>query len=350
MGRIMGIVTAAMAVVGLVCLLLPGCDDEPVGPRPEARTYSFYFFNATDSIYYEYVPEVGLVDSFSVPYRFQGYFVSADNKRLYIYNDDGTAVVDRATLQVTEQLPARALAESPSGRLLAYVDTALHIVHRSDHSPVFEDTVAFMHAGMFSSYGRVFYGHDYGKIYRVRLDSLPESQPKTYSIPGGVGTLAPTPDDRRWFIMDYGRGCFSSFRVFEPSTGVTHYGVRINPGHGDVAVGAGGKYAFVTNPGDIISFECDLPEYSVRIFDIEANKFIGELSTRGLYGDDGTLDTLVGIRYLVSSPDGRWVLASAWRNRFVLIDAVNLQIVKFESFGPYMFDPWLEYPKAQAGY
>jgi hypothetical protein len=350
MRRTMGIVAAAIAVVGLVCLLLPGCDDDPTGPRSQAENYSFYFFNATDSIYYEYVPEVGVVDSFSLPYRFQGYFVSADNRRLYVYTDDGTVVIDRATLRVLDELPSRVLAESPNGRLLAFVDTALHIVLRRDHSPVFEDTAAFMHKGMFSPDGRVFYGHDYGKVYRVRLDSLPQALPTIHPISGGIQTLAPLMDDRKWVIMSFGRSCWSRFTVLEPATGTTNYGVLVDPGHGDMAVGAGGKYAFATNPGDVISYECDHPEYSVRVFDIEANQFIGELSTINRYGADSTLDSVVGINEFAASPDGRWILGTAWRNRFVLIDAVNLEIVRFESFGPDLFVPTIQSAKAQAGY
>jgi len=346
LGRFIGVALVGVGTGSLCCWLL-SCTDDPTGPSGAPQEYPFYIYNFSNDIHYEYIAGKGIVDSFALPLGHK-FTLSAHGRTLFVSADSAVVAVDRETLSPLHTWPgASQVVASPNGQLLAVIGDQLNIVNVSDHSIAFHDTVS-LSTGRFAADSRSFYGAVWGiGVYRVRLDSA--FAVRYVSLPQGVLDVILTPDERRWILLQEGAGCSWVFQVYDAHGDSLLFREILDPGYGDIELTPDGRYAFFTNPGQMIDYECNDPTYDVAVFDIGASSVIKRIASRGYYGDSAVLDTVVALAEMAVTPDGEWLLVMSWRNRFVLVDTRSLEIVKFESIGPNASWPYVFNPKCQPG-
>jgi hypothetical protein len=345
--------SAVLLLVGvIVCLGLHACQDKiPTKPVTTDKTYSVYLYNETDSVFYEYVPADGMVvDSFSVPYPAWLYSLSADGSMMFFRSGDNTVVVDRATLTEQRVLPdTRVIDASPDGQWLAVGDPYLKLVNPSTWETLYTDTTIEPVRGVFTQSSSHLYVLVGWSVYRLDLSGGLGGPPVYVTSTRSLHTIAATPSGDKLGCLVSSGNCRTVFAVYDTERDTIVHKTTFNPGRCRMAASPNGKYLFVSNPGDYISYECDPPEYGIWVFDLEANAFTDFISSIGEYGPEKTLDTMVWIRGLTVTPDGQWVIGTSDRNRFIVINATTLEPAAFECFGSDMVYPIIKYPAAQAG-
>lgn len=314
-----------LAIVVLSFLFVgSSCDDDPVGPGGgEAKDYPVYFLDGVDHTrIYRYYPAANTLDSIVLPFEIRwGNELSPDGDRLYACGWDSLYIValEEDTSYVTGYIPGRyrgGAAVSDDGSLLALSGFELQILRTSDHSLVFSDTDQTA-AGVFSHDGATFYAvgwqegaTNWSPLYRARLADSTVTRRLFLDNPNPrVPTdIKPVYDGERLLIYTRSATQFHTFEVYDVTRDSIIYSDTMIPGDGRITIDPAEKYAYYTNPGNLIVGPVAPSEF--YRYTLAANSRDGVISTDDCFPDSRFYWWPVSD--VAITPDGRWMVLIHW--------------------------------------
>ena len=341
------VVAATMLVMVSVHLLLTSCDKRSVEPEPEELTdYPVYFRDGVNHQWcFAYYPVANRVDSLRLPVEADwGFQVSPDGDLLYAFTEGGTHIVSLDSLRVVGELrypqyPRRGAIPSPDGQLLAMRgEIGFDIIRTSDHSLVFRDTDRVFGRCTFSHNSRYFYGCVQADdsslayyIYRVDLQDTTNVLRRELPdfIPRVPTDIEPSHDDRLWLLLERSGSFDYWFEVYDPEADSVIFREYMTPGWGEIDISPDGRYAFYTNPGDLIDGPIAPP--TITCYDILLNRIHKVISTENLIS--------MPIGSIAITPDGRWLVGNnnLGNNLLLTMDMKTMEFVKYDSLsGPQL--------------
>ncbi|MBD3404240.1 hypothetical protein GF420_15225 [candidate division GN15 bacterium] len=321
---------ALIALTMVVVALLLSCNDgePPVGPEP-VEEYVVYFSDAGyPHRYYRYFTAAERVDTVTIPYSsHDGLAVSADGKRLYLTNEDRTAVVDTDSLQFIAEIPHQGrIAASPDNRLVAVLGPDTRILSATDYTTLFHDTITTYY-GVFSKDSERLYCVGGLGVVLIDLSKTPPSR-TTKAFAHTVRWVEPSPDERHWFLYRLVPGIWSyDMLVHDTQVDSVVFNRLLVPGGGHLRVEPTGQYVFFTNPGTLLQGPPAWP--LVFVLDIDMNQVVDSIHTGAIDGGS-MLPTL-----LVVTPDGRKLIAvgGLGQAEFSVIDISRLEEIEHYELG-----------------
>lgn len=332
----------SLIIISLLCFFACN-DDNPVKSKGPCG-YNIYFYDyryPQKCFYYNTVSQN--IDSFYLPViPVYDITVSAVGKYLFVPTEYEVIVVDWHQNDIVTELPYDSIhdiAVSPDGELVALQGNGLYILRSDNYHVIYHDSARTM-GGHFSSNSEYFYYAGSGGwpslAYKLNLRTL-EITSKDFShdlYEASVGRVVPSNDDSLWFVY-YSIPPYPYenyyFAVYNLSADQIIYADNQRPGRGNIAVSQDGKYAFYTNPGGTISQDFS-PPYSFRVYDIENNALLKEISTVLTFDD--TLTVYFPTEEICVTPDSKWLVALSWGyDEIVIVNLATMEIEKQFALG-----------------
>lgn len=335
----MRLFTLTLAFCLLLCL--DSCDDNPVKPGGTGSEYYFYGAAMEGHHLLRLTPSTGLIDTLltsdSLP--LENFTLSADGKYLYQLNYDGLDLYRTEPFTMIRRMPFTGeVVCSPDGRFLAnwrggtrgvrvFRLPEFAEVEVEDTSDVFGSTAVFSH----DSQTLYFVEETTNEIirYDVRRHFKPFHRTRP-AMPGVILQMAPSVDERLWFLYSRWSTFGFSFGVYDVALDTLIYLTNFSPGAGSIVVSPDGKCAFYTNPGSLLIGPT--PPSAFYRYDISTNS-VSEISTAGWSQIPGVDELPIGP--LAVTPDGKTlVLVLANTGAEVLTYDVPTQTIT----GCYFYD------------
>jgi hypothetical protein len=339
-----------VALAASVWLWAYGCDERLTRswPPPEPpKDYPVYFRDGVNHQWcFVYYPVANRVDSLRLPVEANwGFSISPDGDLLYAFTEDRTHIVSLDSLTVVGELrypqyPRRGVIPSPDGQLLAMRgEIGFDIIRTSDHSLVFSDTDEGFGRCTFSHDSRYFYGcvtigsgaAYIAYIYRVDLQDTTNVLRR--ELPDFIDRvpidIEPSHDDRLWLLLERSGSFDYWFEVYDPEADSVIFREYMTPGWGEIDISPDGRYAFYTNPGDLIGWP--IPPPTITCYDILNNRIHKVISTENLIS--------MPISSIAITPDGRWLVGNNHLGYkfLVTMDMRKMEFVKYDSLSGLRF-------------
>ncbi|MBN1212910.1 MAG: hypothetical protein JXA92_10065, partial [candidate division Zixibacteria bacterium] len=243
----------------IILSLFWGCDDNPLAPENEQpKDYSLYTFESTNDQYFEYHPLTGIIDSFTCEDGPTWWLtISADGKYMFAATRDYVAKVDIKTKETVATLPYQpnyGIAVSPDNQLLAFLmGPGIVIVHVSDFSVIYEDSLLDYRSVSFSTDSRRLFGYGAGSYHSVVIMDLDNnySLESTELTPGPVIIkILHSIDESKWFLIWRYNMWQNMFQVYDVILDSVMFKETIWGGLADLLISPDGKYVFYTEAGD----------------------------------------------------------------------------------------------------
>jgi hypothetical protein len=330
-----------LSAVLVALTLLTACDDGPTEPVAH-KEYAIYFNDGNyNQFYYRYLPLSGKIDTFETTYgSTNGFIVSADGRRLYLVdNADYTIAVlstDSAHVITNFSYGYGVLgAVSPDNKLVAFGGSAgIHVLSTDDYHEVYADTIPASPQA-FSSDSRTLYclGAGATSVYRLHLGTSIVTTSTRFAN-RSITQIAPSVDERLWFLYCRYGSFTSSFAVYDLQRDSIIFEAAMIPGSGALTVDPLGRYVFITDPGTLLLGPNAPPGF--YIYDIGKNDTLPLVNTSAITGS-------WTIRTTAVTPDGRLLVAGGYdeqsslmkyelhRPRYIGSDALGSNIIIWTS-------------------